>query len=312
MKSSKLPLYIFVILLSLVLTYACYTMIAKRKPDMATKGDIRVVYNHSKEEDAGFPYRFYITASVTAKREHGQPPAADAVTIPKDGVKVYWLKDDDFKAKYPNIQKSDFQSDTMATTERGGIYAYAFQPLERTKKYRFFMEVTDSQGNSLTLPEDALGAKHFFHVTYKQDPNKWGLMVHILLMIVALFMLLHGFYYAFNYVWNKQDWSATKALSSILWGWICYGISGFPLGIWIEYEKYGTYWTGFPLGWDMTDSKTLFNFVYWMIILILMKGSIFHKDPTRNAVSYKTFAWLTILGGILTMLVRFGIGHGDI
>ena len=72
MKPSKLPMYIFVTLLSLVLTYACYSMIAKRKPYMATKGDMRVVYSHAKEEDAGFQYRFYLTASVRGPQ--GGPP----------------------------------------------------------------------------------------------------------------------------------------------------------------------------------------------------------------------------------------------
>ncbi|MFA5793672.1 MAG: hypothetical protein WC980_01180 [Candidatus Brocadiia bacterium] len=300
MSYSKMPMYIFVTLLSLVLTFACYEMLAKRKPDMAVKGDLKVVYNHYKEEDAGYQYRFFINAST----QKGQ--------IPLDGAKVYWLKDEEFKAKYPNIQKSDFKIELMSPTEKGRFYAHQLPTMEKNHKTYFFIEVTDSQNNVVVMPESFLTTKVPYHVSFKQDPNTFGLTVHILLMIVALFFLLHGFYYAFNYLWNKVDWSFNKAVSGIAWGLLCYGISAFPLGIWIEYEKYGTYWTGFPLGWDMTDSKTLFNFAYWFVVIILVKGSVFSNNPQKNLVSYKTFAWLTVLGGILTMVVRFAIGHGDI
>lgn len=316
MKYSKLPMYIFVVLMSIVLAYACLEMMAKRKPVIIEKDNLRIVYNHYKEEDAGFPYRFSLTVSPNmpggAGQPGGHPDGAPASPVAPDGVKVYWLEDKDFKAKYPNIQKSDFKSGVMSTTSRGTFYVHQFLSLEKNHKYYFLIEITDNQNNIITLPETFDQNKVPYHVSYKQDPNTFGLMIHILLMLVALFFLLHGFYYAFNYLWNKVDWSVQKSISSIAWGLLCYGVSAFPLGIWIEYEKYGTYWTGFPLGWDMTDSKTLFNFVYWFIIIILVKGSVFSKDPSKNLVSYRTYAWLTILGGILTMVVRFAIGHGDI
>jgi hypothetical protein len=307
MKYSKSPMHIFVTLLSIVLVFVCYNWISKRKPVIVESANLRIVYNHYKEEDAGFPYRFYLT--VSPKMPGGGPPVSP---VAPDGVRLYWLEDKDFKAKYPNIQKSDFRMEVMTTTAKGGFYSYVLPTREKNTRDYFFIEVTDNQNNTITLPETFPATKVPYHVSFKQDPNKLGLAVHILLMIVALFFLLHGFYYAFNYLWNQVDWSAQKSMAGIAWGLLCYGISAFPLGIWIEYEKYGTYWTGFPLGWDMTDSKTLFNFAYWLVIIMLVKGSVFSNNPQKNLVSYRTYAWLTILGGVLTMVVRFAIGHGDI
>ena len=296
---SKKPMYIMVILLCLTAVFAADKFIKTRAPDMLTKGDLRVVYKHAKEEDAGFPYRFNLTISSRSAQ------------IPADGVKVYWMKGEDYKAKKANIQKSDFNVLTMSSTG-DGLFASELPTREKNTRYAMFIEITDGANLLASLPENALEEHHFYGISYKTDPNNFGLMVHIVLMLLALMFLIHTFYYAFNYFWNRQDWIVGKSASSLFWGILCYGISAFPLGIWIEYEKYGTYWTGFPLGWDVTDSKTLFNFVYWAVVVILMKGTIFSKNKAKYLISYKTYAWVAFIGGILTMVVRFAIPHGDL
>ena len=296
---SKTPMYIMVIFLCLLAVFAADKFISTRAPDMLTKGDLRIVYRHAKEEDAGFPYRFNLTVS------------SRSVKVPQDGVKAYWMKGEDYRAKKNNLQKSDFNVTTMETTG-DGLFTASLPTRAKNTRYVMFMEITDGANVLATLPEKALEEKHFYGISYKTDPNKYGLLVHIVLMLVALMLLIHAFYYAFNYLWNRQDWIIGKSASSLFWGILCYGISAFPLGIWIEYEKYGTYWTGFPLGWDVTDSKTLFNFVYWAVVVILIKGTIFSKNKAKDLISYKTYAWVAILGGILTMVVRFAIPHGDL
>ncbi|MEW6027074.1 MAG: hypothetical protein AB1599_07265 [Planctomycetota bacterium] len=296
---SKKPLYIMVIFLCLVAVLAADKFISTRAPDTLTKGDMRIVYKHAKEEDAGFPYRFNLTVS------------SRSIKVPTDGVKAYWMKGEDYRAKKNNLQKSDFNVTTMETTD-DGLFTASLPTREKNTRYAMFMEITDGTKIITTLPENAMEAHKFYGISYKTDPNKPALLVHIVLMLVALMFLIHAFYYAFNYLWNRHDWIIGKSTSSLFWGIVCYGVSAFPLGIWIEYEKYGTYWTGFPLGWDVTDSKTLFNFVYWAVVVILMNGTIFSKNKEKDVISYKTYAWVAIMGGILTMVVRFAIPHGDI
>ncbi len=300
MKPSKAPMYIIIILMGLILATAWGGMMMGFMPDMAMENSIRVVYSHSKEEDAGVPYRFNLTATSMN----------DSITV--NDVKAYFLKKSDFMKKYPALSAVDFDSQTLSQVWEGNFYTGSFSPLEKNDKYYFFLKITDSTGKSFTLPKDAVEKGTYYHVSYKQNPNKWGLLIHILLMMVALMFLIHAFYYALNYIWNKTDWNIGKGVWSMFWGTLCFAISAFPLGIWIEYEKYGTYWTGFPLGTDITDNKSLFNFLYWFIILILMKGTILKKDHDKNLIGKKTFAWLTLLGAIITMVVRFAIPHGDL
>jgi hypothetical protein len=298
-KYTKKPLHIMAIFLVLVAIFAAYEFIDSRAPDMVTAGGGRITYRHAKEEDAGYPYRFNLTVS------------SRTVKTPADGVRVYWMKGEDYKAKKANLQKSDFTVTTMETTG-DGLFTASLPTRKKNTRYAMFIEVSDGANILTTVPEKALEQHHFYGISYKTDPNKYGLLVHIILMLIALMLFIHAVYYAFNYLFNQQDWIVKKSTSSLFWGILCYGISAFPLGIWIEYEKYGTYWTGFPLGWDMTDSKTLFNFVYWAIVIILMKGTIFSKNKDKDVISYKTYAWVALIGGIVTMVVRFAIPHGDL
>jgi hypothetical protein len=58
-----------------------------------------------------------------------------------------------------------------------------------------------------------------------------------------------------------------------------------------------------PIGWDITDNKTLVILLYWLIMLFLMKGTIFEKDERLNLLKPKSLATFTLLGVILTILL---------
>ena len=104
-------------------------------------------------------------------------------------------------------------------------------------------------------------------------------------------------------------------------------IGGFPLGFILAYQVNGTPWTGIPFGWDITDNKTLVIFLYWLISLFLIRGTIMtwfskgrgkfcplrwlvaiihpsslSEQKTRHdTISLKKFAKLSIIGAIITV-----------
>ncbi len=50
-------------------------------------------------------------------------------------------------------------------------------------------------------------------------------------------------------------------------------IGGLILGPLVQKYAFGAYWTGFPLGGDLTDSKTLFVVLFWLGAFFLRKKS---------------------------------------
>jgi hypothetical protein len=82
-----------------------------------------------------------------------------------------------------------------------------------------------------------------------------------------------------------------------LYGWITTVtllIGGLVFGPLVQKYAFGQLWTGFPLGLDLTDNKTLIAFVFWLIAVL---GNV--KRDRR---------YLTVLAA-LVMLVIFSVPH---
>lgn len=47
-------------------------------------------------------------------------------------------------------------------------------------------------------------------------------------------------------------------------------LGGFVFGPLMQKYAFGAYWTGIPFGYDLTDNKTLFAFVFWLIAMFSM------------------------------------------
>lgn len=53
-----------------------------------------------------------------------------------------------------------------------------------------------------------------------------------------------------------------------VWTAVLFFIGGFILGPLMQKFAFGAWWTGFPLGKDLTDSKTLFAMLIWVVALV--------------------------------------------
>ena len=48
-------------------------------------------------------------------------------------------------------------------------------------------------------------------------------------------------------------------------------VGGFVLGPLVQKFSFGMFWSGVPIGFDLTDNKTLIGFVVWLAVLFLMR-----------------------------------------
>lgn len=72
-------------------------------------------------------------------------------------------------------------------------------------------------------------------------------------------------------------------------------IGGFILGPIVEKLAFGVFWTGFPVGMDLTDNKTLIALLGWIVALIAGRG----RKPARG--------W--ILAAAILLLIVYSIPH---
>jgi hypothetical protein len=113
------------------------------------------------------------------------------------------------------------------------------------------------------------------------------LIPHVLIMFLAMLFSTRAGLAALGRKSNPRKLA--------LWAAALLFIGGFILGPLVQHFGFGSYWTGFPLGFDLTDNKTLIAMIGWIIALIAgRKGK-----PARG--------W--VLAAAILLLVVYSIPH---
>ncbi|MBN2423382.1 MAG: hypothetical protein JXR46_02430 [Calditrichaceae bacterium] len=116
------------------------------------------------------------------------------------------------------------------------------------------------------------------------------LLPHALLMFIAMFL---------SNLTALEALAKTKAvfIFSLLTTFFLL-IGGMILGPIVQNYAFGEYWTGIPHGWDLTDNKTLFGFIAWLIALFVVWK-----------YEAKAFSrWMAVIAAIILLAV-FSIPH---
>jgi hypothetical protein len=123
-------------------------------------------------------------------------------------------------------------------------------------------------------------------VRFRNSVPAWALILHILCMFAAMLLsTLCGLLALQNQNrWKKYAWMSVVILLA----------GGLILGPLIQKYAFGAYWTGWPLGDDLTDTKTLIAAALWIIVLLFSR-----KKYSR---------WLAILAAF-ALLAVFSIPH---
>jgi len=168
------------------------------------------------------------------------------------------------------------------------------------KRAYYYLSLSDSQGKRiLTLPDKLDLLNNPFLIKFKGKVPPYVIGPHVLLMFASVFFVFLVLFTSLEILWGKDSLRQLSVYS--LWATILSFIGGVPLGILVTNLTFGEIWGGFPVFTDITDSKTSILIFYWIIFLILIKGSAFGKDKAKNLLPDKTLAWFGILGYILTL-----------
>lgn len=135
-------------------------------------------------------------------------------------------------------------------------------------KLEYFVELK-YENKVITLPNEKTCV-----VRFKGNVPIYILIPHIIAMFLALFFSTRTGMEFFN--------PKPNIIRFAKWTLIFIVIGGFILGPLMQYFAFGEFWTGFPLGYDLTDNKTLFTFIVWLIAFIFIRKG---KHPKRWALA---------------------------
>lgn len=138
------------------------------------------------------------------------------------------------------------------------------------------------QGGALVgaLPKQPMGGKLEYRVLLTKDNAEVSLLggapvvirfkgsipavvliPHILVMFLAMLFS--------NMAGLAALGGKDKTRRLVLWTLVLLFLGGFILGPLVQKLSFGAWWTGFPLGFDLTDNKTLIAFVVWAAAAIM-------------------------------------------
>jgi hypothetical protein len=123
-------------------------------------------------------------------------------------------------------------------------------------------------------------------IRFRADVPAWALIPHVLMMILAVIWSMATIIFAFANIPSYKKHVGFTIIFLL--------IGGFILGPVVQKYSFGQFWTGWPLGDDLTDNKTLFALIAFVAAWFL-----------RNK-SYGR--WLAI-GAALVMLAVYLIPH---
>jgi len=153
------------------------------------------------------------------------------------------------------------------------------QPPAGKLEYRVFL-VSGNNEVSLT------GRKPII-IRYKGAVPFLILIIHVIVMFLAMLVSTRAGIEALDRKSNPRKLA--------LWAAGLLFVGGMILGPIVQKYAFGALWTGFPLGFDLTDNKTLIAMVGWLAAVVAGRGG----KPARGCV----------LGASILLLVAFLIPH---
>jgi hypothetical protein len=274
---------------------------ARLKPDIAASGGFRLIFRPDRDEKIHRPFRITAIASPSGHLPAGGTPTPGAAgpTPPSvSSVTVYYRK----------AERKEWTPYPLQYCPKSDLWAGSLPPLPKGKRYFYYLEVRGSRGEKLFLPEGAPEApgQGFYHVTYEGHVSEILLIAHIVLACSTAVFLLHAFYYGLCQLVCGDGYRG--AYWCALAGNLLFFISMVPLGAVLSGQTFGEPWGAWPLGTDVTDTKSQFLFLFWLVAALLQRKTLTGGRRGKDTLSPRGFSILTV-GGCIFSLVIFLIPH---
>ncbi|MFP4025290.1 MAG: hypothetical protein ACLFVR_12265 [Thiohalospira sp.] len=113
-------------------------------------------------------------------------------------------------------------------------------------------------------------------IRFKGEVPDWALIPHVILMFAAMLISNLSGLFALGKI-KQQVFYGRLTLILLVAGGMVFG----PI---VQHYAFGQAWTGIPLGWDLTDNKTLIAVIFWIAAVVANKKKINYKYTIVAAV----------------------------
>ncbi|MEW6027073.1 MAG: hypothetical protein AB1599_07260 [Planctomycetota bacterium] len=299
-KFPKWPLYVTVLIGLIIALYYSFGMLMAVTSRHRAKeaGPYKVEFSERGERMLGMPTRLNLQVVSEAKPK---TVSLSYYTLNREEAGPAMIYH-----KVP--MKKEFTTKPMVQAGNSGLYSVVLPPLmEKAAQYFYYFILIDESGKTYDFkPAGDNDNPEPGCVTYRGEGTHWVTVLHIALMILVVFFMLHVIYSSLAHI-ALNTFPVSKAVHAGWWANIFFFLTSFPIGLYVSGVAYGRPWTGVPQvwAWNDADNKSLAIFVYWVVILFLIWG----VSKGKNKISAKAYAWLSLIGAIATIYLFLSGGH---
>jgi len=215
---------------------------------------------------------------------------------PKINIKVSSMEGLTAVVYYSQLEGGPYTADSLSRML--DEFSATLPVLDKGNRWYYHIKAYQSEKEIAKFPP---GADQF--IKFKGHVPLYVLIPHIFCMFAIIFFGLLTVFSSISAALGKQD--ITQSVRYLLWTVIFAFIGGFPLGYLVAYLAFGQGWSGIPIGWDITDNKTVILFLFWLVIFILARRGL---KGERMAISKKAYMSLALASLIVTF-IAFVIPH---
>lgn len=136
----------------------------------------------------------------------------------------------------------------------GGRLVAALPPQPPAGKMEYFIEMTSQ--NKLVY----VARNEPIVIRYKGEVSDAVLIPHVIIMFGAMLFSTVAGLFALGKIGTYRTYGIITLVLLV--------VGGFVFGPLMQHQAFGDAWTGIPLGWDLTDNKTLIAFLGWLTAVI--------------------------------------------
>ncbi len=187
--------------------------------------------------------------------------------------------------------------------ERSDGHFFAEIPSQtKGTKIEYFIDARGDNDLALRIPSASKG----FQLVFQARPQRALLTAHVVSMIISLAFFISSGLLSIKAI-RKRKTTPSVARAGFM-GLAFFIVSAIPLGMLVAYQTFGTPWSGFPVGNDITDNKSLAIIIYFTVASVLYRGSLFKNDPNLDKLPIRAMPVVYLVGVVIT-LVLFAIPH---
>lgn len=196
-----------------------------------------------------------------------------SIEIGSGGLIKLGIEDTDIKAKL--FYKRYLTKDEYTTVD----FAYSNKPIHSFIMNKVF-GVTEEKGWFASVPDQAMAGKiqYYFEVTDNNGAQSYlkeePIVVRFKGAVPASVLIPHIFFMFFAMLLGNLAGimaifksASYKFYTNITL--LALFIGGMTLGPWVQWYAFGEAWAGIPFAWDLTDNKTLFAFIFWLVAFFM-------------------------------------------